>query len=78
MKIVHAQLIGTIDVKALTFADWLSISAHCENSAIWGWNKWLDSSPDLKVLTLEDWESIANQIGWSEVWAYKQWKANRV
>lgn len=70
------QLIPSIQLESLRFADWINIAESFNQDARWGFYRWRDTvNPNtLKDLSLKDWEAIAERIGWSGGWAYKQFK----
>lgn len=74
MKVLEA----TIELKSLTFQDWVVIAGGLNQSSGWAYYRWIEvSSPDLSVLGIEDWEKIRDECEFKEGWAYFQWKDNR-
>jgi Ni,Fe-hydrogenase III large subunit len=68
IKDCQMQTKTTLEIKALTFADWQAIASACSNSNTWAFYKWVENCSDLEKVSRAEMSEIAKELGYSIGW----------
>lgn len=72
VKVSYAQMSTTVDPKQFTFADWLAIASHLDNSPKWAFYNWEAHYGQLGGVSLAEWKQIATHLEYQTPWAYRK------